>query len=416
MRHSRIPLFLLLLGLSAGAQAASMDRTADFYQGSAVVDSRSEQARRQGIREALVEVLVRMTGDVSVSLNERSGPILDQASRYMRSYRYVEREQPEPRPFLQPAVEPSPGPATPPLKAQFLLVDFDAGALVRAVKDAGLPLWDDLRAVTALWLLAPSADGPRALLGGEDIAQRLPSLQRAANARGIPLRLPVMDVEDRSAISPMDLIAEDYSRLAGASARYEARHLLLLQLRQSTPNLWEAQWSYLRAAGEPLRWTSLGDDANQAVASGFGQYADHLAREYALKLSPGWVQNSRVHVLGVSEVGQYARVMAYLQRLNLVESVQPIEVQGQELVFLVEFEGTLEDLQRSIELGDLLVPAPPPTPQPFANSPPGMAGLPDASGLPGAPSASPGPQAAASSGLSFFAVSRRPELRYQLRP
>ncbi len=418
MRFCRIPLLLLLFGLSAGAQAANLARTADFYQGTAQVDSRSEQARRLGIREALTEVLVRMTGDVSVSLRDSAGPILEQASRYMRSYRYVEREQQQPVPFLPAASRPapSPGPATQPPTTQYLLVDFDAGALVRAVKDARLPLWDDLRPVTGLWLLAPSADGPRVLLGAAEVDQRLPALQQAARRRGIPLRVPDMDIEDRSAISPMDFIAEDYSRLAGAGARYEARHLLLLQLRQSTPNLWEAQWTYLRPSGEPLRWTSLGDEPNQAVSSGFGQYADHLAREYALKLSPGWVQSSRVQVIGVSEVGQYARVMAYLQRLNLVESVQPAEVQGQEVVFLVEFEGTLEDLQRSIELGGLLLPAPPPTPQPFVSSPPGMATPPVPGGLPATPTASPAPETAAPSGLSFFAVSRRPELRYQLRP
>ncbi|MDX1606425.1 MAG: DUF2066 domain-containing protein, partial [Candidatus Competibacterales bacterium] len=269
--------------------------------------------------------------------------------------------------------------------------------------------------VTVVWLLAPNSDGTRGIWGRVEVDERFPALRDTANRRGIPIRVPEMDIEDRSAISTMDLIAEDAARLDAASARYDARHVLLVRLHQTTPNLFEAQWTLLRDEQDAKRWSSLGQDANLALAEGFAQYANHLAREYALKLAPGWVQSARVRVVGIDAIGGYARAMAYLQRLNLVESVQPTEVLGNDVVFLVEFEGSLGDLERSIEVGGLLIPAP--------EEPPAMPQMSDTPAAPGTASPQPAPTPPAAqpqaqqpevSGLSFFAVSRRPELRYQL--
>lgn len=451
MRNWLKPLVLPLILLPCLAQAASLARVDGFYTGVADVESRSASARQLAISESLIRVLVRMTGDVSVSLRLESSEIIAQAPAYVRSYRYV-------------MAEPEPGRNE---RALRLRVDFDPVALKQAVKQAGLPVWDDLRPVTVVWMLAPGDTGPREIQTRERIEQELPMLAEAAQRRGLPLRFPLADAEDLSALNTYDIIAQDYVRIEGASQRYEARHLLLLRLQPQVDS-WDVYWSFLREQQQPLIWRSSGEDVNQALALGFDAYADQLAQLYAVEVAAGWVQTLRLRVVGLQQLEAYARTLNYLEGLNLVESAMPVELADGDVVFLLRFEGTQADLQRQIELGDLLEPAPAPPPQfsfaPSASAPGPAAPTGVTSGIQGqggqqVRSASPGTtvsegptaaatpagvegsdaqsgpqsgpqgelmdawaggaqeaQQAAESGLSFFALSPQPELRYRLRP
>ncbi len=413
-------LFPLLL-LATGVQAAALETTAGFYQGLVAIESRDEAARQQATREALVQVLVRLTGDVSVSLHEAAMPLIRQAGRFVRSYRFVV----------------VPGEA-PDARGQGLQVEFDPVALVQAVKQQGLPLWDDRRPVTAVWMLGPGDTGPREILGRQLVDERLPGLQEAAQRRGVPLVLPLVDGDDLGALSEYDIVAQDYARIEGASARYQARHLLLLRLLPQQ-DFWDVYWSFLRDDAEPVIWRSSGVDPDAAIRSGFDQYADQLAQKYALSVAAGWVQSTRLRLLEANTLSAYARSMTYLEGLNLVDSVRPVEVIGGDVVYLIKYEGGLDDLKRSIELGEILVPAEAPTPA-FAFGAPSaadsawppapvdaLAELPageDEAQIVGPESgdddaATPAPAVETpaetkSTGLSFFAITRQPELRYRM--
>lgn len=392
MTALRASLFFVLVLTAVTAQAQGTARPANFYQGTAPINSRSEAARLAATRTALDQVLVRMTGDVSISLSEAAQPILQSASRYVRNFRYVEVPPSEDQALAGAQAE------------QQLLVEFEPEALMQAVKNFRLPLWDELRPVTAVWVLGPTEQGARQLWPASRIELQLPALVQAAERRGVPLRFPLMDASDRSAISPLDVVAQDYARIDAASARYNARHILLLRL-QPQGRLWSAQWALLRPNEPAQIWESFGDDGNTASRGGFDAFADVLARQYALRIAAGWVQTTRLRVVGLNTLADYARVLRYLEQLGLVESVQPREIINGDLVFLVNFEGGLDDLQRSIAAGGLLREALAPV---AVGAVPGVM-----SGTAESGTAAP---AAGASGLSFFAVSAQPELRYQLRP
>ena len=380
LRHSLILLVLLLL---PQAHAAGVARPAGFYQGSSPVDSRSSEARDAATRAALGDVLARMTGDVSVSLNAASEALLSNAPRYVRSYRYAEDN-----------VELRPGERE---TRQRLIVDFDPTALVQAAKQAGLPLWDDRRPTTMTWVVGPTDQGPRHVYGRERIEERLPGLVEAARRRGLPLVYPLMDEQDQAAVSSFDIIGEDYERLAQAALRYQTRHMLLVRI-ESRDGLWYALWSFLQPDQEPRRWRTVGDEPNVALASGFDEYADELASRYVTRVAAGWVQSARLRVVGLNALADYARVLNLLETTSLIETVQPRELMGDEVVFLVDFEGEVSDLQRSLAVAGFL-----------REEAAAAAGT--LLGQDAQPAA--GDSASGGSGLSFYAVSQRRELRYR---
>lgn len=376
----------LLCMLTLPAGAAGMARVADFYQGQAPLESRAQAARPAAIREALAEVLVRLTGDVSISLRDGAQPILGEADRYVRSFRYAELPA-EATPDQPPEESAEPRLA--------LIAEFDAAALKAAVKRQGLPLWAERRPVTLLWLAASALELPRQLLGREQVAELAPELLEVSRDRGLPLNFPVLDEVDRAAFGYADVIREERERALAASQRYAPRHVLLAHLDRRG-QAWFAGWSLLQEDGSVQRWESRGETPGSALAGGFTRYADDLATRYALEVSPGWVQATQLRVLGVAALADYARVLEYLQGLELVDSAEPVAVQGDELLLALTYEGEREDLERSIRQGDVLRRA--------------VEAEPETVNL-GAPAAA---DEAADSGPSFFAVSAQRELRYRL--
>lgn len=381
-------LFLLLAIFSAAAYANGMAQADDFYQGQAPIDGRDQAAQQAATRAALGQVLARLSGNVSISMSSGAEALIADADQYVRSFRYAQLE--------------IPGAQDQRSRQQMLLVDFDPSSLLRAARQQGLPIWDARRPTTMVWLLGPTDKGPRQLYDAARIEQKLGGLVEAARQRGLPLRYPKLDQQDQAKISAMDIVGEDYRRLEQASARYQARHILLVRIERRE-RLWYALWSFVQADEAPMRWRSMGEDPNIALAAGFDRYADELASRYATQVTAGWEQDAKLRVTGIRNLAGYARTLSWLESNNLVQSVTPSELIDDQVVFTLRFEGETSDLKRNLRLSGFLQEEVAPMYAPTSNSPD------DASTPAGAPA---GGQAQ-SGGLSFYAVSSRPELRYR---
>ena len=244
--------------------------------------------------------------------------------------------------------------------------------------------------------------------------QRLPGLELAAQRRGVPLVYAQMDEQDAAVISPASVVAEDYARLYEASRRYDPQHILLIRI-ESREGLWYALWSFVAEGRAPQRWRSLGDEPNAALASGFDKYADELANRYSTKVAAaGWVQDARLRVVGVKDLTAYARVMAYLDRSNLIESASPRELINDEVAFSVKFEGDMADLRRNLSLGGFMTEEAAPAIGTMIAAQPAYGSLGGTSvGETSVSNTGTSPAAAAPSGLSFYAVAQQQELRFR---
>ncbi len=241
------------------------------------------------------------------------------------------------------------------VSADRISVGFDAIALRRALDQAGLPVWAEERPATLVWLATDRGQGQRDILTSADgrggargsSARRL--LLNAGKARGLPLILPLVDAQDRGALSFADLWGDFTDPVVQASQRYRADAVLIGRARGADPRRAQVRWTLL-SGGQRMDWTGT-------VASGPDEAADRLAMQLAA--DAGSKRRLRVKVAGLASFDAYGTISAYLSGLSSVVSCDVVEVIDDRAVFELQVRGSADQLMRTIALRRLLQPADP---------------------------------------------------------
>lgn len=119
-----------------------------------------------------------------------------------------------------------------------LVVEFDPASSERALREAGLALWGNNRPLILAWWLEQDVAGSTLLGDGQSAAE---PLQRAAQHRGLPLRLPLADLEEQLAATAEALASSDPEDLAQVSERYAADVILTVVSSEQEGTL-HGQW------------------------------------------------------------------------------------------------------------------------------------------------------------------------------
>jgi len=324
-------LFALLL-VSVTAHAARVD---DLFQVEVAAAGRDAGSRDAALGQALGQVLLRITGSAE-SLNKSSiKPVLKNPSRFAQQYRFREI------------------PAETPGQAEQLMlwVQFDGVALAREVREAGLPYWGSERPDVLLWLAIDNR-GRRYLVSDNSEGSVAHSLSQSAYRRGLPLTLPLMDLEDQRAVQFTDVWGGFVGSLQEASQRYRPQVILVGKLgRSGTSGGWRGSWNLL-GDGSQQSWTSHAANLEAAVEQGIGEASEWLALQYAVVATDEAVRPLLVE--GVQGLEDYARVSKYLASLTPVEQVQVVRVNGQEVEFSLELNSEERNLLQVITLGRVL--------------------------------------------------------------
>jgi hypothetical protein len=324
-------LFALLL-ISVTGHAARVD---DLFQVEVAAAGRDAGSRDVALRQALGQVLVRVTGSAE-SLSEPSlKPLLKNPSRFAQQFRF--RDIPAEMPGQMEQLR--------------LWVQFDGVALAREVRNAGLPYWGSERPDVLLWL-AIDDRGRRYLVSDNSGDSVTRTLSQAAHRRGLPLTLPLMDLEDQRAVQFTDVWGGFVGSLEAASQRYRPQVMLVGKLGHSgTSGGWRGSWSLLGASGQQ-NWTAHAASLQAAVDQGIDEASEWLANQYAVVATDQAVRSLLVE--GVQDLGDYARVSKYLASLTPVEQVQVARVNGREVEFSLNLNSDERNLLQVITLGRVL--------------------------------------------------------------
>ncbi len=215
---------LSLLSLAIHAETLN-----GLYQVREPVSSQSPDERNQATQRALETLVLRLTGDPKALQSAGLAEVRKDPQQIISQYGYD---------------------AGPP---ESLQVDFDPVTTERALRGAGLSLWGSNRPAILGWWLNDSTEGSSLVGDGQPAAQ---PLRRAAQHRGLPLRLPLADLEEQIVATAKNLEGSDASPLQAASERYGADALLAVHARQNGTQ-WEAKWRL---------W--LGDQKEQGTVQG----------------------------------------------------------------------------------------------------------------------------------------------------
>src|SRR5690606_4641788 len=219
-------LCLPLFSLPALAEPVS-----GLYQVREPVASQQPEERNAALNRALETLVLRLTGDANAVQSPALEGVRQDPQQLVSQYVY---------------------------EGETLVVDFDPLTTENKLRQAGLPLWGANRPAILAWWLNSGAEGASLVGDGQEAAA---PLQRAAQHRGLPLRLPLADLQEQLVATPENLAAGQPDALREPSERYGADALLAVQAREEGGQ-WQAQWRL---------W--MGDAREQGSARGTDQKA-----------------------------------------------------------------------------------------------------------------------------------------------
>lgn len=334
--------FAAMLGVVRVAGAVEVD---GIYEAQVPVNSQSSEDRTAAIRVALGQVMVKASGRSDAISIPDINDILDNATHYVQQYRYR---------MLPPA--PNAGPDAPQPLA--LWVRFDPKAIDRLLRSHNLPVWGRARPVALLWL-AIQQKGQRELLGADSQSPVRQLVVSEANLRGLPLRLPLLDLADQSNVSVTDVWGDFQDAVMKASQRYQPDGVLVGRVYQDANGQWNARWT-LYEQNTSQTWENTGGALAQVVDPGIDRTTDILSQRFAEVANDNTKSSLLVKVDGVGTLAQYTRTVDYLSSLSPVSAVQPSALQAGSAIFRLTIRGDRLAVVQAIALGHTLVNEPAP--------------------------------------------------------
>ncbi len=321
-----LPLLAVLFTAPAGAV-----RVTDLYTGRVPVADQSAAALSQAARDALSQVLVKVSGSDAVLDNPIIQESLGQAQTLAQQYHYS-REGDQ-------------------LLAQF---EFDGTLISDMVTNAGEPLWTANRPATLVWVIVDEG-GQRSILSEETAPDLVEQIGQSFDRRGLPLRFPLLDLQDATRLSLDQLWRLNGPALVDASARYNLQHILAGRFTRLSSGQWLGDWSYISDQGRTDRRVS-GSEIAPLADSGSMLVAEALARRYAVTADNAGVDSLVMQVSGIHDYNSYSQLVHWLEQLELVDHANVEQVAGDRLVLRLLTRAAADQLRATIELNRRLQP------------------------------------------------------------
>ena len=313
-----------------------------LYQGIVTVNSRENtQERNRAFGDAMRQVLLKVTGNREVLSQAVIRRAISNADDYVDtwSYRTI-----TPDDEAQAAIE--------------LSVSFFEPEVLDLLDLAGVPVWPQNRPYTLVWLVVQDELGGRELHGSSTADSEVSLLlEREAEIRALPLLLPVLDIDDRRAVSASDVWDMDVGNILQASSRYQSESILLMRVFRTLGGDVLARSLYLLRDQE-FELEAFEEPLEDFIRNSVALATDELSSYYAILLS-GTDSNIEVQltVEGVSKADDYAELLNYVDELTDVNSYQVVTVDNDTIQLVLSTGGQIRQLVETIALNRNLLPS-----------------------------------------------------------
>lgn len=339
--------------LCGSSYAQIIDRKI-LFQGKVPVNDMSTDARDDAFRRAFEQVIIKITGQSSMVEGDKLKSLIQQANTYVEQYKYTSKK-----------VTQANGEVVQQLN---LTAQFDRPSVMRAISSTQLPIWGLQRPVTLIWLAIQTEQGQQIV--SADLDSPLPKeLKQAALKRGIPVLLPILDLQDISQISAQDVWDPKLPIIHKVSDRYGASAILVGHLNKDNQGQWQGDWLAL-VDKDSVSWQTTAATTEQVLDKAVGKLADGLASHFvvagATHSSLQWVS---IMVTQINDLTQYNKVKRYLSHLSIVNQLETLNIQPTAVSFRIQINGNEEMLQQMLDLDRRLSALPKATPPiPMANN------------------------------------------------
>ena len=323
----------------------------NLYAASVALPAESSDPSNETFNDALGRVLVKVTGRRNASAPDYLMRLFPDPEQVVQLHRREDQET--------------------------IWVQFRRNAIKRVLDGEGEPVWGADRPEVLIWLALDAGRGRRSILPAESETDGLPIrtdeslttdieqadearavIMEAAEGRGVPVLLPLMDAEDLSRLSFAELWGDFSDTVMAASARYGVEVVLIGRARHAA------------APGRQVRWTLLYEndrkDWQGDLADGPNRTADWLGARLATTADS--VDKIRLSVAGVKTLEHYGQLRNYLNSIEVVELFEVSRVNGDYIEFDVTVRGDCDRLMRAMRGSHIFQPVT--SMQPFSSDSP----------------------------------------------
>ncbi len=329
---------ILLLSLLAACflQVQWCVAAEDLYTAEVPVADASPDARKAAIRQAFEQVLVKASGYRELKGKRAMQTVLKNAENHVQQFRYR----------TIPGDDDTE-------EQRRLWVAFEKGMVQKALSKLGLSVWEQGRPQVLVWL-AREQNGKRSLVDPERNSALLEALRDAAARRGMPLLLPLMDLQDQSALRVSDIWSGDREHIEKASLRYASQVILAGRLR-SKGDAWEGRWVLYLPDSEKT-FSSRGADEGGTAAQGLDKVMDWLAARYVPAVDSESAELVKIRFLNIRSLQDYSMIMSLLESLDALSAIAVEESLGDQLLLRVKVRGGRDILRQRLSLEPDLTP------------------------------------------------------------
>ena len=337
--------FILLIMAISPVSSINADIVRHLYEAEVPVEGQGREERSYVVRQALKEVLVRISGRTEASVLAEDEILVPRPTLFIQQFRYRKFKADEVIPEAPDGAKPY---------TQKLWLRFTEKTIAKLLRAQGYPVWGKTRPATLVWLVVDDQK-QRILVGNSTPHISRTYVEQEAARKGLPLRLPLLDLADQSRVQVTDVWGNFEDAILSASARYQTEAILVGRTYLSFAKTWNTRWS-LYLGGQRQDWeVSNSDTLNAAVNEGLSKTGEVLSTRFTQVNTSEESDMVFVQVKNIADLKTYNKVIKYLNNLNVVTQIEAHQVNTDNIIFRIKTRSGRLGISQAIALGHVLV-------------------------------------------------------------
>ncbi|MEE4246687.1 MAG: DUF2066 domain-containing protein [Kangiellaceae bacterium] len=326
---------LLAVSVIALSLPAAMGQENDLYVVEWPVPNRTNSAQNNALIASFKEVIVRASGSARALDAFYVQEAYKKANSYIRTFQYQDNGDNEELPLK-------------------LIFQFDPVAVQNLLQDSALPMWSGSQPVSLIWLSYEN-NFQRELIS-TNTASDNPVYQSVIDnkiRRGLPVILPLMDLDDQMNVSISDIWGQFPEPILNASQRYGAEAVIAGRLFQQGQGF---EGSFMLSINNQIKYQNfLADDQQTVIASMTDWLGEQLCNQFCVREVVSNNDNWQLMVKDVGGFASYRALMDYLESLAAIRNVEVSRLNKRTLILDVDLVGDINSLTQAIDLDQKLI-------------------------------------------------------------
>lgn len=326
----------VVMGISMGSARAVV--VEDLFSIEMAIADQTTSLRLDAFKQAFQQIIIKVSGsDDALSSPGFKNPI-ERSARYVKQFSYFNRSLPDDEEAEAEVL--------------FIRVNFDQQLIEGLLIEHNFPVWGRERP-SSLLVISYDVNENIKLVSDDTAPDMIELLDQAAASHAVPVLFPLMDLEDMSMVGISDVVSRQFDKIESMALRYGPDAVVVGQIIGRSGEGWQGDWE-VRFDDQIFKWNYKSSSKKAVVDQVIEHLARILALEYALDSQRNSEQSLLISISGMEGIEKLISVESYLKSLNVVDSVRVALIIKDVVTYRLSLRNDAADLQRLIELGDVL--------------------------------------------------------------